>query len=462
MALGVFATVALIVADNVGTGMLALPGQIAKLGRATGLCLLVTMLIPNLYAALLLHRAATIVEQGSGLDNGGGGDGGGSDEERSAQALLLGPNAATSPDDSTGAKEPDRRHRVRDYAGLASALFGGGGLVSRATSFFYFFSVFAQMSNYLVVLAQTLQAALVGALPLCRPYAGLLAALITFVLNQLPSMDALGRGPAAASVAAVAVVGLLCLTPPAAAGSYKPAPTVPPTDALGRMLWVSSGIGGVTFAVSPTLVMLNTRHAMAVPAQLPRALLLGVGAYSAAFIALVLLAGDAPPAFLFDLIPQGGARRRVTAVLLFAHVAVSYAISSVALCSAADRYLARRLLPRSLLGRRPRLRWAVLTTAACLAAWLVANAAPFFDGLVELIGSVCVNSFFFPALFLRKAHASSKRPLSAVERAATGALMGGAVLLTTSGLTGAVVGIVHDWSGYGPPFACHLNGTSGD
>ena len=61
--LGLSAATALIIADNVGTGVFALPGQVAKLGRVAGLCALALMLVPNLGAALMLHRAAAIVER---------------------------------------------------------------------------------------------------------------------------------------------------------------------------------------------------------------------------------------------------------------------------------------------------------------------------------------------------------------------------------------------------------------
>ena len=98
-----------------------------------------------------------------------------------------------------------------------------------------------------------------------------------------------------------------------------------------------------------------------------------------------------------------------------------------------------------------------MTTAACVSAWLVASAVPFFDGLVEIIGSICVTSFFFPALFCRKAHrrAGGALALRAPEAAATALLMVAAVLLSISGEVGAVVGVSRDWRSYGRPFACH-------
>ena len=136
--LSVLATTALLIADNVGTGVLALPGQIANIGRVWGMLLLVVMVVPNVFAGMLLHRAASMVEarrEHSGTDR---------------VALL-------------------RTDRVRDYATLAVALNGHAGVVTKATCFFYYLSIFLQMGNYLIVLSQTLQAALVGAWPLCRP-----------------------------------------------------------------------------------------------------------------------------------------------------------------------------------------------------------------------------------------------------------------------------------------------------
>ena len=441
--LGLLAATALIIADNVGTGVLALPGQIANVGRLPGLCLLLVMIVPNVYAGLLLHRAADIVEA----------------------ADVSGTTATAADDFPQHARRSLLRTsgRVRDYAALAAALNGPAGAVTMTTCFFYYLSVFLQMANYLVVLGQTLQAALVGAWPLCRPWAGVVSAAITFFLNQVPSMAALGRGPALLSVLGILAVAVLCITPPLAddfeSTSLAANQTIPQ-----RALSISASFGGITFAVSPTLVMLNTRHAMAHSERLPQALLLAIGSYVAAFVVLVLLAGADPPSFLFDLVPARTPKRRLTALLLFAHVAVSYAISSVALCTAAERFLARRgggggsaaVAAADLAGRwRARIQWAALTTTAMGAAWLVANAAPFFDGLVDLIGSICATSFFLPALLFRQATYAAKRELNRVENVVTVLLMLMAIIMTCSGLTGAIVGIVDEWSHFGQPFACH-------
>ena len=86
----------------------------------------------------------------------------------------------------------------------------------------------------------------------------------------------------------------------------------------------------------------------------------------------------------------------------------------------------------------------------------MANAVPFFDGLVELIGSICATAFFLPGLLFRRAWTlHTQDPLRTTDNFASVGLMALAVVLTLSGLTGAVLGIIDDWAQYGSPFSCH-------
>ena len=90
-----------------------------------------------------------------------------------------------------------------------------------------------------------------------------------------------------------------------------------------------------------------------------------------------------------------------------------------------------------------------------LSVWLLASAAPFFSGLVDLIGSLNLCTFFLPSLFLRRAHDLMRTPLPAWERALTALLMGGSLCMTVVGVTGSIVDVVRAWGSYGLPFACH-------
>ena len=90
-----------------------------------------------------------------------------------------------------------------------------------------------------------------------------------------------------------------------------------------------------------------------------------------------------------------------------------------------------------------------------LSVWLLASAAPFFAGLVDLIGSINLCTFFLPSLFLRRAHEMTRAPLPRWERLLTAALMAGSLVMTVVGVAGSVVDVVRAWGTYGEPFACH-------
>ena len=62
--ISVLAGAVLLVADNVGTGVLGLPGQAAALGgQAAGTCVIIAMAPLCWYMGVALHRSATLVEQ---------------------------------------------------------------------------------------------------------------------------------------------------------------------------------------------------------------------------------------------------------------------------------------------------------------------------------------------------------------------------------------------------------------
>ena len=95
-------------------------------------------------------------------------------------------------------------------------------------------------------------------------------------------------------------------------------------------------------------------------------------------------------------------------------------------------------------------------------AWLEANAIPFFDDLLALIGALTSAplTLLLPALFYRRACA--RQPAAALERAPAGlvrwgarALVGVASLLMVFGTAGALVDIARHWRHYGRPFDCH-------
>ena len=147
--------------------------------------------------------------------------------------------------------------------------------------------------------------------------------------------------------------------------------------ALAKM----SSLASICFAVGSQKLLLNIRHEMSDRTKAaPGALSLSLSTYGLAYIVVCILAGSHPPSFLFDAIPEG-IGRRVAGLLLWIHVAVSYAINSQAFCSSMDRVLGHRLRFCGLRSMH-RVRWMILTALVAISSFLVANAIPFFKDLV--------------------------------------------------------------------------------
>ena len=69
--LSVVGTATLLVADCVGTGILALPGYVATLGRGPGLAFIAANLAVNVFAGGILDHAVGIGEHDAALPPGG-------------------------------------------------------------------------------------------------------------------------------------------------------------------------------------------------------------------------------------------------------------------------------------------------------------------------------------------------------------------------------------------------------
>ena len=190
-----------------------------------------------------------------------------------------------------------------------------------------------------------------------------------------------------------------------------------------------------------------------------------------------LLQPTDPPSFLFDAIPDGW-NRQIAGLLLWGHVAVSYAINSQALCSSIDRLLqATTFTPQGWRcwwePLKEEQRWFVLTLTVALSSYLVSNAVPFFKDLVALIGALTSVplTLTLPALLYRKFHrlrmffpswnrlrggngGGGENKTNAQWCGSYLLLIYSAVFLVI-GLMGALSSIDRDWVTHeGGPFAC--------
>ena len=373
--MGVLTSAWLIVAEIVGTGVLALPGNVAVVGLGPGLAFIVVNLIVNLYVGDLLNQAATCVDGGDATRIG----------KRSANFIVL-----------------------------TRSLCGEGWALTVVAIGFYL-NLFLVMGNYLVVMTNAVGALCDGGDSLCGGLSRLqhtvLASSVLLLLNQLPAMRDFGRLPATVSVVATIVVLAICLhaadrspddggafadhlqlqpQPPrlqlhhvahihphrnhgggvgymphagawtaaaaaasAAEGASAPAvageglPAAVPSQAaaastpsLAELLQRAAALSGIVFAIGTQKLLLNVRAEMRRPRQDATAALGGALAiFGVLYVATVLLAGPAPPGFLLDaLTPSaGGTARRVAGGMLWLHVSISYAINSQALCSSLSR-----------------------------------------------------------------------------------------------------------------------------
>ncbi|KAJ8612204.1 hypothetical protein CTAYLR_010129 [Chrysophaeum taylorii] len=339
---GVLGGAVLLVADCVGTGVLALPGDAWTLGIGGFGALLVTNFVLNLSAGTLVTEAA-------------------------------------------------RGGRARDFCELSA----GCGATTKAIILAAWYSnLFLVLGQYVLVMSRGLELA-VGAS--CTALSSFAAAASVLALAQATRTMTKLRWPSLASISSVFVVLGLCLA--ARHRPYDPA-WLPPH--LGAPRWraalrASAAVGSCVFAMGTQKLLLNVRREQRDPdAQSNPALALAIALFSAVYLVVVLGAGPRPPAFLLDAISSDEWLRRPAGACLFAHVSVSYAINLQPLAKTLQSHLGLEDSNR---------RWLALTSAITASAWFVANAVPFFPDLVSLIGAFASAplNFAIPALLYKHA-----------------------------------------------------------
>lgn len=482
----------LLAADCMGTGVLALPGDAKTLGWGLGIGFLIANLPINLYAGTILHASATSIETKQKYEN--------RLYQETLSAVASNPalseidyrvvNANTVDSEvTTGSLLGDRLSDYRtfnentygtaksnltgvsivtgrtnhtqlhhdtssfDFIGMTRAMFNGKA-ATRCVMVIYYTNIFLVLGNYILVMSHAVSAAFGGSM--CYPTAGLIASVGMFIVSQSRTMAKLGKAASYVSLSALLIVVVQCLwaTQQNHDGIEESRRLEPSNDATEfSLLRKLSAFGSIGFAVGSQKLFLNIRHELADRSVAPKSLaaaLLGFGFF---YVVVILLAGPNPPGFLFDAIPSGW-NRQLAGVLLWAHVVVSYAINSQAICSSMDRLLWYRLdLPGF---DDPAKRWMSLTFLMALTAYTVANAIPFFKDLVALIGAVTSVplTLLLPALFWRKyLGVPLVRPTS--DSLGSFALVLFSTIFMVSATLGSLSSIRQDWANQKGPFACH-------
>jgi len=408
-------TSALIVAEVVGAGVLALGGQMATVGLPFGLCVLVLCYPLNLFTALLLgavHRALPgIVTFGDALGR------------------LLG-----------------RRAAVYGYAVLYVYLF-------------------LTMANYMIVLSDSVQAVLYSH-RLCRPASSLLGALVLLPANQLRSLSGLSLLSAlsfATVLATLAICLWVLLTGQAGCTGSRSEP---------GFFQYSSSVSGFVFAFAGQHIMLEMQAEIRVPAHFPRAVYLAFSVLFAVYLAVAVLAysacGDATPGELMLVLPYDG-RKSLAGALMVVHIAVTYTIAQQVF----NRALCVYFVPMALgSGTGARATWFCVTTASMALCYTIANSIPLFQDVVNITGAMLSTqcAFIIPGLLFLALHRKGggvdgeqedgrpRRPCQA-----EGAMLAGSWLTVMIGVCLAATGTVSSLAvvssklsaGGNEPFSCH-------
>mmetsp|Transcript_16335 Transcript_16335/g.24540 ORF Transcript_16335/g.24540 Transcript_16335/m.24540 type:complete len:567 (-) Transcript_16335:244-1944(-) len=513
---------ALLVADCMGTGILALPNDLKLLG-IFGFFFLVINLPINYYAGCILNNAAIFVENRmNGLhtlddsdDNDNDNDE--SDVNRGLVAVAENENSATSDSDWNYENEEEStetsqirqkttvandhhehsHHGINtehtfDFIGITYSLFdaypqegtnstrssggrkknqesAGAGKITLLVCAVYYTNIFLVLGNYILVMTHAV-AALIGEDNICLPTAGIISSVLMFSISQLRTMSMLGRTASIISLLALAVVVVLALVAikldhksfsyveDEEQETYESENIYTPSASFWQLLMRQfAAISSIGFAVGSQKLFLNIRHEFKDRREAPRSLGIALTSFGAIYIIVCILAGPDPPSLLFDAI-SSGVQRRLAGLLLWIHVAVSYAINSQALCSSLDRLQFHRVTVGRL-HERHKIRWAVLTFLVSISSYFIANAVPFFKDLVSLIGALTSVplTLLLPALYYRKVKGL---PLcgwvsSGDENFASLSLIIFSLTFLIVGLVGSISSIELDWLNHGAPFACH-------
>ncbi|KAK3270589.1 hypothetical protein CYMTET_21018 [Cymbomonas tetramitiformis] len=396
----------LLIADIVGTGVLALSGNLRMLGWSAGIGALLLFYPINLYSGLLLARCH-----------------------------MWYPKAAT-------------------YIDLGHAIWGEWGIVVGVVLYTYFVFV---LGIFHLTLTKTAMSVFYAS-GLCQPVWGLLVTIALLPSLQLQSLHDLGP-LAVVSMVTVTLPVLACIASIVFQGRSDIAAESASVGIPSETRWVEAvnGISGIVFAYSGQSIYPNLLAEMKRPEDFPKACY-AAGPYmvfvylASACTGYYYLGADAP-FFLVDVLDCDWVRT-ASGVSLFVHMVISYAITSEVLTRAVQLKLSPHRNNGT--GWNARLEWFGISGSIALLAYCLANAVPFFDDFTHLSGSLQMPfiCFLLPGGLYWTA-AKRRGGLSAMERPAViGLLVIGAVLLPV-GLAGVSVSTWSDWNEFGWPFACY-------
>eukprot|EP00931_Biecheleriopsis_adriatica_P008640 TRINITY_DN10978_c0_g1_i1.p1 TRINITY_DN10978_c0_g1~~TRINITY_DN10978_c0_g1_i1.p1 ORF type:complete len:480 (-),score=70.74 TRINITY_DN10978_c0_g1_i1:237-1676(-) len=429
---GVWLTAAIIVADVVGAGILAMPSAVALVGAVPSIAMLILMLVANVHMSILMWRVRMFSP--------------GCTQAHTYYDLVTG----------VFEKAPEWQRKVAVWAVVISqmgVLFGANGL--------YLLSAGKGLGYVFFDLRICLPAWSLIAILMLLPFActsrnmGSHAWLVWLNILTL-----------CGTVIIPFIYYMVLGTAELDVGEHES------TAHLFAQSWSFSNVITCTstfaFGMISQLMLTEIIAEMKDPAQLPKAyawiaapfqliafLLAGVGGY--------FLFGDRVSGMINENLPFGPAFQAAGACLAV-HMLISYLIKGVVLSKAFHRMADSNHSDSTDTSWRSKMGWVASVLLMGALAYLAANVVPFFGDAVNFIGSSLApfNSWLMPiVMYVRhwyNCEPESRPAVSKFEWACmAGEFLLGCTLLVYGTYT-SVEQITADWHSFGYPFDCHCQG----
>jgi len=420
-----------------GTGLLTLPHDGRALGIASTLAFLWLNVAINVYAGRILHETANALEQGwtetehnDAIPDEEDSDAANASQLCSKTSRLPRHESSLSTQDGIMTSENiGDALSTTDFVTLSQTLFPHSRLAVGSVRTVYYLNVFLVLGNYILVQSRAVQRLFDWNLE----SSAALASLFMFGVCQNRTMASLGNGWSVGSLLALAVVVVAMWISPDEGSEDQTRQLLASTSSP----WYrqASAAGSIGFAVGSQKLFLNIRHDLDDRyGSGTRVLLYALGGMGVVY---TMILSGMPPTPLQEL-------SRIAALFLWAHVVVSYAINSQALCSSLDRWVKQDTLSTTDETSTwvDQLRWSLWTGLVALTAFAVAYSIPFFDDLVSLIGSLTSVplTLLFPALFWRR-----RWRFSCCNDLPSNGLLAFSAIFTVVATAGALASISSDW-----------------
>jgi len=282
----------LLMADCLGTGILALPQDVKVLGKFWGLGFIILNLPINWYAGTILSNVARRVDMGDYdiVAHDSDDISPEKQDDLSTEANLEATPIAQNSSLTLSSKTIDKS--TYDFIGLTNALFIPSGntfsLASNIVIFIFYCNIFLVLGNYILVMSHAVRA-IIGEANICMPNAGIIASTLMFALAQMRTMAKLGRWATIVSLTALLIVVIQCLIATNHPHNSREAEQIEVVeDGILRKFASLSSIG---FAVGSQKLFLNIRHEMRDRNQAPYSLGICLFAFGSGYILVCLLAG---------------------------------------------------------------------------------------------------------------------------------------------------------------------------